>query len=103
MSDNNDRPEHEGNQPCFDFNSGKHGLSNMPESGWQHQCPKCGKGLSFCINCMSDHHEDGWDKCQPIHCDLCQVPITREELIPFRAGDECLYICQDCADERGVE
>jgi hypothetical protein len=24
----------------------------------------CGKLVSFCLNCSSDHHEDGYENCQ---------------------------------------
>ena len=49
-----------GKQPCQNF------TPNEEENWWghsEHICPHCAKKRVFCLNCMNDHHEDGWEEC----------------------------------------
>ncbi len=61
----------EGRQPCNDFTPQREGNGYAT---WDnvHKCygpfddsnrPQCGGTVSFCENCVSDHHSHGWDKC----------------------------------------
>ncbi len=55
-----------GNQPCLDYKPTRdiYGAN-------VHECfcpfidgqPKCGKQVSFCENCHTDHHENGSETC----------------------------------------
>lgn len=56
-----------GKQPCNNFTPQFEGNA-YGEWENRHQCMKCGGEVSFCLNCMEDHHEDGYETC-----------ITKEE------------------------
>lgn len=54
-----------GQQPCQDF-KGKEGYYGIAV----HECycgldvgKNCTKTVSFCLNCSTDHHEDGYESC----------------------------------------
>jgi hypothetical protein len=51
-----------GRQPCQNF---RPQIEANEYAQWEnrHECPRCGKTRSFCLNCHSDHHEDGWETC----------------------------------------
>jgi hypothetical protein len=53
-----------GHQPCNDFKPDRDGNEY---GSWEnlHSCmqPKCEKTVSFCMNCLKDHHEDGYEAC----------------------------------------
>lgn len=51
-----------GSQPCNKFKPHQEGNEFAV---WDnlHECPRCGKTRSFCVNCNQDHHEGGWDDC----------------------------------------
>jgi hypothetical protein len=50
-----------GDQPCRNLKRAQEG------AGWAnvHECPKCGGNRTFCETCCCDHHDGGWDACQP--------------------------------------
>ncbi len=51
-----------GEQPCQNLvrGEGSHpGVSNV------HQCPKCWGNRTWCTNCYTDHHDNGWETCKP--------------------------------------
>ena len=60
-----------GRQPCTEFEAQREG-NGFAEWDNVHECfgpfcdserPRCGGTVSFCTNCYSDHHSDGWDAC----------------------------------------
>ena len=50
-----------GDQPCQNLKRGEGymGTANV------HQCPKCFGNRTFCENCLTDHHDNGWKTCRP--------------------------------------
>ena len=51
-----------GEQPCQHLERGEGclpGVSNV------HQCPICWGLRTFCTNCCTDHHDNGWETCTP--------------------------------------
>ena len=51
-----------GQQPCDKFEP--HEIGHW--GGFiVHQCPKCWGRRQHCVNCMKDHHEEGWETCKP--------------------------------------
>lgn len=52
----------EGKQPCDNF---RPQLEANEYAVWEnrHQCYECGGEVSFCLNCMKDHHDGGYDSC----------------------------------------
>jgi len=53
-----------GKQPCDGF---KQQLDGNAYATWGnvHQCYRCGGLVSFCENCHRDHHQGGYETCQP--------------------------------------
>ena len=54
-----------GKQPCADFKAQRDG-NEYGEWDNRHECfgsKGCTKRVSFCVNCHTDHHEDGWAEC----------------------------------------
>jgi hypothetical protein len=49
-----------GKQPCDNFKPEDY----YSHSGFTHECPYCLKQRVFCMNCLRDHHEDGWENCK---------------------------------------
>jgi len=53
-----------GQQPCEKFK----GQIEVHEHGaWEnrHECYRCGGVVSLCENCRHDHHENGYETCNP--------------------------------------
>jgi hypothetical protein len=53
-----------GKQPCANYNP----QMEMNEHAiWEnvHECYRCKSNVSFCLNCMRDHHLDGYETCKP--------------------------------------
>jgi len=55
-----------GVQPCDNF---KPEMTGEHEDA--HQCPECLGVRKFCLNCHSDHHENGWESCT-CDCEICK-------------------------------
>lgn len=56
-------PYEKGEQPCENFSS----KNESPYfSGNEHQCYKCKDDtcVSYCENCHTDHHENGYETCK---------------------------------------
>ncbi len=55
-----------GQQPCKNFKQKMTGeFGNVHECYCGHSIGNdCGKTVSFCENCNSDHHEGGYESCQ---------------------------------------
>ncbi len=51
-----------GRQPCYALRRGPSDV--VPGAQNEHQCMVCGGRVSWCENCMTDHHENGWDTCR---------------------------------------
>jgi hypothetical protein len=59
----------EGKQPCQNFTPGKVDIANSGQSN-RHECyapfdgpRECGGQVSWCENCMHDHHSHGYETC----------------------------------------
>jgi hypothetical protein len=52
-----------GKQPCNTFTPS---LEANECAMWEneHECYKCGGDVSFCLNCSTDHHRNGYDTCK---------------------------------------
>lgn len=54
-----------GKQPCQDFKPEQDG-NGLATWDNRHECYcGCGKTTSFCLTCYKDHHEDGYETCNP--------------------------------------
>jgi hypothetical protein len=51
-----------GKQPCNHYVPAKDSNA-YAEWNNEHQCYKCGKLVSFCTECNSDHHGGGYEIC----------------------------------------
>lgn len=56
-----------GTQPCQDFLRGDADIPALGPGNRRntHQCPTCEGRRAFCDHCDSDHHEFGWESCEP--------------------------------------
>jgi hypothetical protein len=54
-----------GKQPCQDLKRAPGGIMAAPEMPNVHECYRCGGNVSFCETCARDHHEDGYETCEP--------------------------------------
>ena len=56
-----------GRQPCQAFLRGDADIAALGEGNRRnlHQCPKCEGNRAWCDNCHGDHHDGGWETCQP--------------------------------------
>ena len=52
-----------GQQPCQNFKPDKDGHKFVTWDN-RHECYKCGSEVSFCLNCMWDHHLNGYESCK---------------------------------------
>lgn len=51
-----------GSQPCQNL---KRGEGSFPGVANVHQCPKCWGNRTWCETCHTDHHDNGWETCEP--------------------------------------
>ena len=51
-----------GEQPCNNFQQQQEANAHA-QWGNEHQCYKCGGIVSFCNNCHTDHHKNGYETC----------------------------------------
>ncbi len=56
-----------GRQPCNNFLRGDADIAALgPDNRLNlHQCPKCEGNRAWCDNCLTDHHDGGWETCKP--------------------------------------
>jgi len=56
-----------GRQLCQDFLRGDADIAALGEGNRRnlHQCPKCEGNRAWYDNCHGDHHDGGWETCQP--------------------------------------
>jgi hypothetical protein len=56
-----------GKQPCQNLKRGDADIAALgPGNGCNvHQCPKCWGRRTWCTNCNTDHHDNGWETCTP--------------------------------------
>ena len=56
-----------GRQPCNNFRRGDADIAALGPGNRRnlHQCPKCWGNRAWCDNCLSDHHDGGWETCKP--------------------------------------
>lgn len=66
------KEQHEGEQPCYNFQPGRHSL--LGDYPIPHECYRkdddgnyCKGKRWFCYNCNSDHHSLGWETCTGTH------------------------------------
>lgn len=72
-----------GEQPCDNFKGAQDGNAH---GIWEnrHQCMTCEVGtVSFCENCSSDHHIDGWDSCSKGIKDSCEFIGKATDTDPY--------------------
>ena len=79
-------------QPCNNFKPASND-EGYETTKYPHQCPICKGWRGFCLNCNKDHHENGWDSCNPT-----PSPIEGFEEIP-EIKRMIVYpdICEDLA------
>lgn len=56
-----------GQQPCQNLRRGDADVEALGVGNGMnvHQCPKCKGNRTWCENCCTDHHDDGWETCRP--------------------------------------
>lgn len=55
-----------GVQPCGHFDPSEEGAAGT--GGNVHSCRGCDGTVSFCTNCLTDHHSGGWQVCTKRIC-----------------------------------